>query len=87
MADEGLLDLADVLKRLGEEFRDAAQVDEPTIQWYGAEVELETVVTRGGDGGVRFWVVTAEGSLSQQKTVRIRVNLAPFGHDALPAGK
>ena len=53
-SDDGLLELADVLARLGSEMKRAAEVEDPTIQWFGAEVELESVVERTADGSVRF---------------------------------
>ena len=84
--DEGLLDLADVLRRLGAEFRRAAEVEEPTIQWSYATVELETVITRGGDGGIRFGVVSAGAKLNHEKAMKISVQLSPYGQQMLQAG-
>lgn len=75
--DEGLLDLADVLHQLGNELRRAGDVEEPIISWYGATVELESVVEKQADGGVRFYVVSAGGSVVGKNTVKVTVNLAP----------
>jgi hypothetical protein len=84
--DGGLLELADVMARLGAEFKKAAEVDEPTIEWYGATVELESVVERGADGGVRFYVVSAGGKVADRNTIKVTVNLAPFGGEPMPGG-
>lgn len=84
--DEGLLDLADVLKRLGQEFREASTTDPPTIQWFSATVELESVVERTAEGGLKVYVVEGGGSYSNRKTIKITVNLAPFGGEPMVGG-
>ena len=75
--DEGLLDLADVLHQLGNELRRAGDVEEPIISWYGATVELESVIEKQADGGVKFYVVSTGGSVTGKNTVKVTVNLAP----------
>ena len=84
--DDGLLELADVMARLGREFKRAAEVEEPTVEWYGATVELESVIERSADGSIRFWVVTGGKKSSEQKTVKVTINLAPFGGEPMAAG-
>ena len=75
--DEGLLDLADVLHQLGNELRRAGDVEKPIISWYGATVELESVIEKQADGGVKFYVVSTGGSVTGKTTVKVTVNLAP----------
>ena len=84
--DDGLLELADVLARLGRELKQAAEVDDPTIEWYGATVELESVVERSADGGVRFWVVSGGGKVGDRNTVKVTINLSPFGGQPMAGG-
>jgi hypothetical protein len=84
--DDGLLELADVMKRLGQELKRAADVDDPTIEWYSAMVELESVVERGADGGIRFWVVGAGGKVGDRNTVKVTVNISPFGGEPAVGG-
>lgn len=84
--NDGLLELAEVMARLGHEFKRAAEVDEPTIQWYGATVELESVVERSADGGIRFWVVSGGAKAGDRNTVKVTVNLAPFGGEPMAGG-
>jgi hypothetical protein len=84
--DKGLLDLADVLHQLGDELRRAGDVDEPIISWYGATVEVESVVEKQADGRVRFYVVSAGGGVSGRNTVKVTVNLAPTTGQAQAAG-
>ena len=80
-SQEHLLDLADVLHQLGSELRRAGDVEEPIISWYAATVELESVVEKQADGGVRFYVVSAGGKSTGRNTVKVTVNLAPTsGH-------
>lgn len=76
-ADEHLLDLSDVLHQLGSELRRAGDVEEPIVSWYRATVELESVVEKQGDGRVRFYVVSAGGSVTGRNTVKVTINLAP----------
>ena len=83
--DNGLLELADVMARLGREFKRAAEADEPTIEWYGATVELESVVERSADGGIRFWVVSGGAKAGDRDIVKVTVNLALFGESRWPA--
>jgi len=83
---EGLLDLADVLARLGQEFRVASATEDAVLDWYGATVELETVVERAADGRLRFWVVDAGGHGSHRSTMRITVNIAPHGGEPMVGG-
>ena len=85
-SDDGLLELADVLARLGGEMKRAAEVEDPTIQWFGAEVELESVVERTADGGVRFWVVGAGGKVGDRNTVKVTVHISPIGDEPMAAG-
>lgn len=84
--ENGLLELADVLARLGQELKRAAEVDDPTVAWFNAEVELESVVERSADGGVRFWVASAGARLGDRNTVKVRVSLAPFDGEPMAAG-
>lgn len=84
--EDGLLNLADVLKRLGQEFREASKADPPTIQWYGATVELESVVERSAEGGLKVFVVEGGGAYSNRKTIKITVNLSPFGNEPMECG-
>lgn len=58
--EEGLLDLAEVLHRLGDEFRKAQTIETPTISWTSAESELESTVEKLRDGTIKFYVL--EGS-------------------------
>lgn len=85
-SEDGLLSLAEVLARLGNEFRRASEVDEPVLDWYGATVELEAVVERGGDGRLRFWVLEGGGQATSRSTVRVSVNIAPHGQDRMAGG-
>ena len=85
-SDGGLLELADVLARLGKEMKRAAEVEDPTIQWFGAEVELESVVERTADGSVRFWVVGAGGKVGDRNTVKVTVHISPVGDEPMAAG-
>ena len=55
------------MARLGREFKKAAETEDPVIEWYGATVELESVVERSADGGVRFWVASG-GATSATRT-------------------
>ena len=75
-----------VLKRLGQEFREASQTADPTIEWSSATVTLEAVVTREVDGRVRFWVIEAGGGGGHQRTVTVAVNLNPYQGGSLAAG-
>lgn len=84
--DNGLVVLADVLQQLGEEFRRAQLVDEPTIEWHSAEVELESVVEKSKDGSVKFYVVEGGADTTHRTTMRVKVYLSPYGEDALAAG-
>lgn len=74
------------MTRLGQEFKRAAEIEDPTIEWHGATVELESVVERSADGGIRFWVVAGGGSLSGRNTVKVTVNIAPFGGEPMSGG-
>lgn len=40
-------------------------------------MELESVIEKRADGGVRFYVVSAGGSVGDRNTVKVTVNLAP----------
>lgn len=85
-SDDGFVELGDVLARLGRELKRAAEVDDPTIEWYGAEVEVESIVERSADGNVRFWVAGAGGKVSDSNTVKVTVHLSPFGGEPMAAG-
>lgn len=87
MTDGGLLDLADVLARLGAEFRRAAQTPDPTIQWYGGTVELQAVVTRDAEGKLRFWVAEGGGGVTHQQTIRVTVQIGPYLDGPAVGGK
>jgi hypothetical protein len=84
--DDGLLELAAVLARLGREFKTAAEVEDPTIEWFNATVELESVVERAADGGVRFYVVSAGGKVADRNTIKVTVTLGPVGNEPMAAG-
>ena len=84
--DDGLLDLAEVLRRLGDEFRKAQQVEDPVISWGFAEVELETAVEKSRDGSLKFYVIQGGIDSSHRSTLRVKVSLTPYMQDSLPAG-
>lgn len=85
-AHEGLLELSDVMARLGREFKKAAETEDPVIEWYGATVELESVVERSADGGVRFWVASAGANVGDRNTIKVTVNVGPFGGEPMIGG-
>lgn len=74
------------MTRLGREFKRAADVEDPTIEWYGATVELKSVVERGVDGSVRFWVVSGGGKMGNRNTVKVTVNIARRGGEPMAGG-
>lgn len=86
--DDGLLELADVLARLGQELKTASRTPDPTIGWITAELEVESVVERGADGNVRFYVVSGGAKVTDRRTVKVRVNVTPYDENSeqLPAG-
>jgi hypothetical protein len=84
--DDGLLELSDVMARLGREFKRAAEIEDPVVEWYGATVELESVVERSADGSVRFWVASGGAKIANRQTIKITVNLNPFGGEPMAAG-
>jgi hypothetical protein len=85
MSDEAKpIGLAEMLKTLRSELLDvqADGVDSDLkLLVVAAEIELKVVVTRKGEvgGGVKFWVYNAEakGSLGDETTQTIRLNLRP----------
>lgn len=77
MASNDLLPLADVLSELGRELRRAARRGGRTLEFYGAEVELEIEVVRSAEGSIGFWVLEAGGSASRKTGTRIRVSVGP----------
>lgn len=83
---DGLLDLAEVLHRLGDEFRRAQLIDEPTIAWNSAEVELESVVEKSKDGSLKFYVVEAGADVIHRSTMRVRVSISPYGRESAAVG-
>ena len=84
--DDGLLELSDVLARLGREMKTASETPDPTIGWMNAELEVESVVERGADGTLRFYVVSGGGKVTDRRTVRVKVSLAPYDENMAPAG-
>jgi hypothetical protein len=84
--NEGLLELSDVMARLGREFKKAAETEDPVIEWYGATVELESVVERAADGGIRFWVVSGGVNVGDRNTIKVTVNVGPMGGEPMAGG-
>jgi len=84
--DEGLLELADVLERLGREMKRAAEVEDPTIAWQQAELDLESVIERSADGTVRFLVASGGGHVGDRNTIKVKVIVYPYSGDPQPAG-
>lgn len=85
-SNEGLLDLAEVLHRLGDEFRKAQKVDDPVISWGFAEVELESVVEKSHDGSLKFYVLQGGAGSAQRSTLRVKVSLYPYNQEMMVGG-
>lgn len=79
--EEGLLDLAEVLHRLGDEFRKAQTIETPTISWASAEVELESTVEKLQDGTIKFYVLEGGSTSTRRNTMRVRVHILPYNGD------
>ena len=84
-SDDGLLELADVLARLGREMKRAAEVEDPTIAWQTAEIELESVIERSADGTIRFLVAGGGGRVGDRKTVKVKVFVYPYNEEPMAA--
>jgi hypothetical protein len=82
--------LSDILLALGDELRqanhkvgefpayegaDGTETREPILFLAGATVELAVSVTATGTGGVKVWVVNAEGSAGYERSGKITVQL------------
>jgi hypothetical protein len=83
--DEPMVGLADAIRSLRTELLAAVEEGEGQgLRFRVGPVELEfgVAVTKeqGGGGGVRFWVISAEGELARSKatTHRIKLSLAPI---------
>jgi hypothetical protein len=82
--DEPMVGLADAIRSLRTELLAAVEEGEGQglrFRVGPVELEFEVAVTReqGGGGGVRFWVISAEGKLARSKATahRIKLSLAP----------
>lgn len=91
MADEGWLELADVVRALRRELvRATAEGRESDVRFELGPVELEFLVDvrkdAGGDAGVRFGVVSfgAKGGVASGSTHRVKLVLTPKDRSGLP---
>lgn len=94
MPEDAVAGLAEVLRSLGDELREANSIIgqrkysdfvEPVLLFNGATVEMDLALTRSVKGGVDAWVLSADGERTRQNAVRITVHLnGPEG--GLPAG-
>lgn len=81
--------LSEVLLALGDELRRAnAQVGErkiymgeetpefePVLFFDHAEVELTVTATKSAEGGVQVWVLSGDHSRSDERTMRLKIDL------------
>lgn len=93
--EEAVAGLADMLFSLGEELRRAnfkvgemdygGEEKDPILFLGSAEVEIELAVTTTVEGGMAFWVLSAEADQSKHRTARIKLQLNT-GSTLLPVG-
>lgn len=95
--DNVVAGLSEVLLALGDELRAAnhevgqrrtylgegdAPEFEPVLFFDQAEVELTATVTNSVEGGVKVWVVAGGGSRSDQRVIRLTIQLnGPAGRE------
>jgi hypothetical protein len=60
------------------------EINEPILFLAGATVELAVSVSASGNGGVKVWVINAEGSTEYERSGKITVQLNTGDH--LPVG-
>ena len=93
MAEEPLIGLSEAIRALRAELAGAVREGtDQELRFRVGPVELEFLLEvgreRGGQGGVKFWVVSAEGKGGVKRTEahRVRLTLAPettAGEDVL----
>ncbi|WP_323003213.1 trypco2 family protein [Denitromonas sp.] len=88
MADQ--FPLADVLSQVASELLKADAMAKArgaaVMQFEHCEVEFAVSAEKGGDAGVKLWVVNAKGSAKSSQTNRIRVRFkSPDGGTAIQA--
>lgn len=85
--------MSEILLALGEELRKAnykvgectfptesgEEIKEPILFLADATVELAVTVTTSGTGGVKVWVINAEGSAGYERSGKITVHLNTGG--------
>jgi Trypsin-co-occurring domain 2 len=83
--DEPMVGLADTIRSLRAELSRAMQEGEGQelrfkVDPVELEFELAVTSTKGGGGGIKFWVVTAEAKLDKATatTHRIKLSLKPL---------
>ena len=95
--EDAVAGLTEVLLALGEQLREANHsigrqrvygTDEegwqyePVLFFDRAEVELTLTATRSVDGGVQVWVLSGDGSRSDERTMRLKIDLnGPQGRE------
>ena len=80
--------MSEILLALGDELRKAnhkvgeysmptesGEIKEPILFLASASVELAVSVTASGSGGVKVWVINAEGSAGYERSGKITVQL------------
>jgi hypothetical protein len=82
MADNEQFPLADLIRSLGNEIREAeerarADGQADLLELKECEVEVAVQFEKKGDAGVEFWVVKLGGELTKANTQTIKLTLAP----------
>jgi len=85
MVEEPMVGLAEAIRSLRAELTQAMQEGEGQglrfkVDPVELEFELAVTSTKGGGGGIKFWLVTAEAKLDKATatTHRIKLSLAPL---------